>query len=1025
MNYYLLERSTHRISLTLYIRKNSIKQCFLSLLFFFITSATFAQHVVNGIVTSRDSTLQGVTVVDKENNKNATVTDASGRFKINVSGNGTLLFSHIGFNSREIKVNNRTEITVQLESNISKLGEVVVIGYGTQLKKDVTGSISTITSKEFDERPVPSLESALQGLAPGIDIAERNSHPGQLGTISIRAIGSISAGYSPLWVIDGIPTDQRNAAAINPADIASVDILKDASSTAIYGSRGANGVIIITTKSPRQGRSALNVSMTSGVSTIPKSERPKMLNAKEYVQYYSEINGGTAPSWLSNSWDGVTSTDWEDQLYKSGLFQDYTVSASGGNEKASYLLSGGYINQGGVIPGESSSKYSARLKVDYHAIDRVTIGLSIAPNMTIINGSFPDVLKLAEFMPPILPVRRDDGSFSQGADIAGISNANPIEVLKNYKQTSNLFRLLGGVNLAIEPIDGLILKSTLSANIGSDDYETIYNAPEGGRRGSLSPISTLGLEQRQDLGWLNENTVNFKRQIGKDHSFDLLAGLSLQEDNSKSLNSNVSGLPIVGVTVLSLGNSATLTSNNGLTKSTLVSYYGRVNYSYKDRYLITGTVRSDGSSRFGSNNRFKTFGSFGLGWRLSQENFMKNLKIVDNAKIRLSYGTTGSNSIPDFVSRASLVPSQWSFGGVAVNAVNIGDPGNSNLTWETSKQFDIGLDLTLLKNRFDLVFDYYNNITSSLLLVKNVVPSSGFNGFLTNIGSMRNRGIELSLNARIIDNNDFKWSLGGNFINNQQEILDLGSVSEILVYFGAVRQYVGGELQNIHLVKATGIFRQGDKAPAQPNAVPGDIIYEDVNGDGKISNFLGADGQNLDGTNLNWIYGINTSLRYKNFEMRVLFNGKAGASIFDQNLFLGEDNRLNIYKEKWYDDRYISESQPGDGFTPRAGGRLGQRTISTMIQKADFLRFKNINLSYDLPMSFLDKAGIKNAKLYISVENVHTFSSFIGGNPEGRRGQAGGGSRLAGEGDGRELAVSNEVHLPLPRIWTLGINFSF
>lgn len=1003
------------------------------------------QQAITGSISDKDGTpLPGANILEK-GTTNGTQADFDGNFSLELENeNAVLVISYVGFATKEVGLNGKTDLTITLEESAAGLDEVVVVGYGTQQKKDVTGSISTISAENFEQRPVANVESALQGLSPGINIADRNSRPGELGTVSIRAIGSISAGYEPLWVIDGFPTDQRNAAAINPADIASIDILKDASSTAIYGSRGANGVIIITTKSPRGGRSALNVSITSGVSSIADSARPKVLNSEEYVNFYTEANGGVTPTWINNSWDGVTNTDWRDELYQNALFQNYNISASGGNEKVSYLLSGGYINQGGVIPGEGSDKYSARLKVDYHITDRVKIGLNIAPNITQINLSSPNpqspgnsfaniggssVIDLAESMPPILPVRRSDGSFSQGNDIAGVNYANPIELVENYSRTENLFRMLGGMDLTIEPIDGLIIKSTLSANIGSNEVESIYYAPTDGRRGNLPAESTLAIGQIQTNGWLNENTVNFKWQIGQDHSFDLLAGYTLQKDKSKFITSSVNGLPVTGVKVLSLGNSATLNSRNGLTENTLMSYLGRGNYSFKDRYLITGTVRSDGSSRFGSNNRFKTFGSFALGWRLSEEEFIKNLKVVDNAKIRVSYGTSGSNSIPNYIASASLDPTQWSFGGVAVTGANVGDPGNPDLTWETSTQLDIGLDLGLFKNRFNMVFDYYNNETTSLLLVKNVVPSSGFAGFLTNIGSLRNRGVEVALDARVINNNDFNWTIGGNVTWNQQEILDLGGVDEIRNYFGAVRQFVGGELQNIHLVNAIGIFREGDSAPAQPNSVPGDIIYEDFNGDGTISNFLGPDGQNLEGTNLDWIYGLNTSLKYKSFELSTLFNGQAGGSIFDQRLFLGEDGRLNIYKEKWYDGRYISESQPGDGVTPRAGGRLGQRTISTMIQKTDFFRFKNITLSYDLPETFLDKTGITNARMFFSVENIHTWTKFVGGNPEGRGNSAGGpsllgGSRISGVDDSRELAVSNLAHLPLPRTFTLGINFS-
>ena len=976
-----------------------------------------------------------------------TATDVNGVYLIAAPDDATtLVFSFIGFVTQEVTIDGRTVIDVVLAEDVAGLEEVIVTGYGTQLRRDVTGSISSVMADELALRPVVSIEKALQGLAPGLNVADRSANPGDLTQISIRAIGSLSAGYEPLWVIDGFPTDQRNAALINPLDIESVDVLKDASATAIYGSRGANGVIIITTKSGRIGTAQISVDIGTGTSSIPQSARFELLNAAEYVQFHTEKNGGTVPDFIANSWDGVTDTDWQDELYQSAPFHSYAISASGGTEKVSYLLSGNFIEESGVIPGEGYDKISGRLKIDYRPTDRVTFGLNVAPNLSKITkssrpsedgGDWRSAQAQAILLPPIIPVKNADDSYAIGSYVPGnFPIGNPLETVQVYERTQDLFRMLGGISLSVEPIAGLTFKSALSTNIGADRSESIYNAPSGAPRFQYSALSTLNVGQGQQFGWLNENTVNLRRLVGSDHFFDVLAGFTLQKDRFDWVSSNVSGLQIPGPRILSIGDSETLTSANGISEHALASILGRLNYSFKDRYLFTATVRRDGSSRFGANNRYQTFGSFALGWRLSEEPFMQDLDFINDAKVRVSYGSTGSNAIPNYIARASLRPVSHAFGSTPLTGVAIGDPGNASLTWETSEQLDVGLDLVIFDGRYRMVFDYYNNVTASLLLSRNIVASSGYGGFLTNIGSMRNAGVELSADVALIENRDFAWSIGGNVTHNDQEILDLGGDEEIRNFFGALRRTVGGELQNIHVVEHTGIVREGDNPPAQPGAEPGSMLYADVDGDGSISNFLGSDGVNLSGTNIDWIYGFNTSVRYKDLELSALFTGQAGASVLDLYIIqVGAPFRLvNLSKEFWYDGRYISESEPGDGKTPSASGfDTGVGAVSSLgIQDTDFLRLRNITLTYKVPQALLRSLGASNARasIYTSVEHVHMWTGFIGGNPEGRRNSAGGpslfgSSRIPGVGDGREIGLTSPPHLPLPRIWTFGIHFTY
>ena len=1002
---------------------------------------------IEGTVTDvNGDPLAGATVRVADSNI-GTATDIDGTYVITVPDDATtLVFSFIGFVTQEVAIDGRTEIDVVLEEDVARLEDVIVTGYGTQLRKDVTGSIASVSAADIATRPVASIEKALQGLVPGLNVADRSGNPGELAQLSIRAIGTLSAGYEPLWVIDGFPTDQRNAQMLNPADIESIDVLKDASATAIFGSRGANGVIIVTTKSGQIGTAQINLDMNSGMSSLPRSSRFELLNAQEYVQFHTEQNGGTVPSWIADVWDGSTDTDWQDELYQTAPFHNWSLSAHGGTEKVSYLLSTSYTEESGVVPGEGYDKFGGRLKLDYRPNDRITFGLNVAPSISKIlkssspseNGSdWSSAWAQAILLPPIIPMFNADGSYAIGSYVPGnFPIGNPLETIKHYKRTSDLFRMLGGVSLSAEILPGITLKSILATNIGSDKNETLYDAPPGGPRFTYSAVSTLNVGQVWRRGWLNENTANFRRQVGSDHFFDVLAGFTMQRDRVEFVSSNVSGLQIPGARILSIGDSETLTARNGFGENALVSILGRLNYSYKDRYLLTATMRRDGSSRFGANNRYQTFGSFALGWRLSEEEFVKSMGFVNDAKLRVSYGSTGSNAIPDFIARPSLGPVNHSFGSTQLTGIAIGDPGNPSLTWETSEQLDIGLDLTLMDGRYGIVLDYYNNVTTSLLLSRNIVASSGYGGFLTNIGSMRNDGIELSTNVAVMQLPDFDWFVGGNVTYNNQEILDLGGDEEIRNFFGALRRTVGGELQNIHVVEHIGIAREGETYPAQPGAEPGTMVYRDADGDGSISNFLGPDGVNLEGTNLDYVYGFHTDVRYKDFDLSVQFNGQAGASVLDLYIIqIGAPfRRVNLSKEFWYDGRYISESEPGDGRTPSASGfDTGIGAVSSLgIQDTDFLRLRNVTLGYTLPQNMLRGLGLRSARgrVYMSMENIHMWTSFIGGNPEGRRNSAGGpslfgGSRIPGVGDGREIGLTSPPHIPLPRVWTIGIHLTY
>jgi len=977
-------------------------------------------------------------------------TDAAGVFTIGASSDATLTVSAVGYVSQEVAVGGRTSIEISLVPDSKMLSDIIVVGYGTQDRKTLAGSVAKISNERIEGRPVTSAEQALSGLTPGLNVAQPGASPGDLATINIRGIGSISAGYSPLFVIDGYPTDQRNFAAINPRDIASIEVLKDASATAIYGSRGANGVIMVTTKSAKEGKQQINVGMSTGISQITNSARPKLLSGQEYVNYYTESftnRGQAVPASIAN-WNG-TETNWQDVVYKTGAFNDLNISASGGTAKTSYLISGNYMDQQGTVIGEGQKKYSVRLSVDHRPNDRISFGLMAAPNFTDISRGSPapedgtdwaSANSLAYLLPPIMPVRRTNGTYALPSDL-GIPGpvglmANPLELLDTYKRNTLLFRMIANSYFSAEILKGLTFRTSIGVNFSTDKTQTLYNAP--GPRFTLPSVSQLTLGMSQGVNWLSETTLAYKKSIEK-HSFDALLGYAAQDDQFESISSNVSSLAVTGPTILSLGDTKTLTSSNGVTANTLLSYLGRLNYSYDGKYLLTASIRRDGSSRFGANNRFKTFWAVAAGWNLSEEGFIKSLGFISNAKLRGSFGTTGSNGIPNFVARPSLTPVNTTFGSSQLKGVYNGDPGNSNLTWETSKKLDVGLDLSLFNDRLTLVFDYYNNKTEDLLLTKSLPLSSGYAGTLTNIGSMKNYGWELTLSGMAVKTNDLSITVGGNVTRNNQEVLSLGGANELFNFFGALRTVVGGELQQIRGTKAIGIVRSGEVLPAQPTAKPGDIKFQDLDGNNAISDFLGNDGQLVGDPNLDWLYGLNASIKYKNFELFTLIQGQAGGSVYDFYLIqVGTDAQgVNLSRDFWYNGRYVNEQNPGDGKTPRAGallvsgGAAGVGFVSSLgVQKTNYMRIRNVTLNYNIPAAVSSKLKVNNARAFISVENLHTFTKFIGGNPDARRNSIGGpgligGSRLSGTYDGRELGLTSVPSLPLPCTWTLGATFSF
>lgn len=1007
----------------------------LAIVFFYLNaSAAPFDRVIRGQVKGPGGLpLAGVTVTVK-GTSDAVSTDSSGNFVISI-GDGqqkpVLVFSSVGYVTFEASVGSGSRVDVQLETDIRNLNDVVVVGYGTQKRKDLTGAISSVSSAQIAERPVSSYTDALAGITPGIDVAPRAARPGNLPEIRIRGIGSISGDTEPLYVVDGFPTDAANAAAINPADIQSVDILKDASATAIYGSRGSNGVVILTTKSGRVGQSRVDVSLKQGISKVNKREYYKELDGQQYVEWYKEkaqFAGTAIPSWVTN-YDGKTNTNWQDLIYRTAPFRDYNVSISGGTDKLTFLFSGGFLNQEDILINSGYDKYSARMKLDYKASKRISIGMNLAPNFTSQRISAPDddfssLTGAAVLLPPIIPAYNPDGTPSDPNKFGILTNqmANPLTIAQNYKGQQQNFFLLSNAYLQVELLKGLTAKSSIGANISDNKYH--FFQAQGMQAQALSPVTALGLNSERTIDWLNENTLNFKRTFGEDHRLEALAGYTVQKVNYEANGAAANTFPSsLGQTI---GFGSVQSGSSAASGNTLLSYLARANYSYKDRYLITATIRRDGSSRFGTNHLWGYFPSVAAGWNLSNEGFMEGVKWVDRAKIRASYGSTGSNFIGDFTSKASLSAINSSFGNNAVIGFINADPGNPDLSWEKSNQVDVGADLSFF-NRLSFTFDYYDARTKDLLLAVNVPTSTGYGSNLTNIGKMRKWGYELAVNGNIIKQKDFGLDLGFNVSHARQKVLALGPTGAALhQFFDVLVTAVGGPLEQEHALKQIGILSQADiddpkVAKKAVGDIAGDYKFLDANKDGLIDAFNGADGQLVGDNNPRWFYGANVSVRYKSWRLTGLFQGQQGGKLLDfvYQIMSLHNNNTNMDRF-FYDGRYISPSQPGNGKTPRAGYNDIGAVSSWQVQKTDYFRIRNVNLSYGVPESFYRKLLINDLRAYISVENIATFTSFRGGNPQATRYGSG---RIVG--DGRTIGLNSVATAPIPRVFTLGVNFSF
>jgi TonB-linked SusC/RagA family outer membrane protein len=917
--------------------------------------------------------------------------DASGSFKINVPLNATLRIQSVGYITVSLKADFSNQMLVKLSSDHKGLDEVVVIGYGVQRKSDLTGSISSIKGSELTKIGGSNVAEALQGKATGVQVLNVGT-PGAAPLVRIRGIGT-NGDPNPLYVVDGMFVNDIQY--LNSQDVASMEILKDASATAIYGSRGANGVILVTTKKGKNGKPVINFNGSEGFDFLTR--RYEVADAAQYAQLQNQINGKDV---YPNAASLGKGTNWIDEITQKGKVREYQLSVTGGSDKGNYNISGGYFKQNGVVKFTDYDRLTLRVNNEY----KIAKGLSIGENISMSSSNTTGIASssgLRTFnavyrISPLLSVYGANGNFTAGQDPDII---NPYAALFYGKDANNNnLRIVGNAWLNYELIKGLTYRSSYGIDYSADKFHFFEPAYAILSPNQIHAVNSLTDNRTTNYVWLWENTLTYDKQIGKDHHLNLLGGVTAQKRTYDFLGGvgqnlgfdspDYQYLGVVPATNLSISTSAF--------KESIFSYLARATYSFKDRYLFTGTFRADGSSKFGPNNRYGYFPSVALGWRVSEESFLKKAEWVNNLKLRASWGQIGNDKINNYIAYSTVTQDPVYnpvFNGVAATNGTILTASNKNIKWERTEQTDLGLEFGTLNNRLNFEFDYFNRDTKDLLLVVPIPGgSTGINATYSNVGSIRNRGIEfmVSWNDRI---RDFSYGIKVTGSTYKNKVLDFGGqiiTSSTFMSNSIHRGEAGQPIGYFYGYKVKGIFQNqaeidrynataAAKAPGkvyQSNVQPGDFIYEDVDGDGYIT---GNDQTNIGSPHPKFIGGLTLTASYKGFDFGLDLMGSFGAKIYNSARNQIGSTNTNISVE------YLNAWTPTNTNTtiPRfavsSNNSLGS---SFNVQDGSYLKIRNVELGYNLKNSFLRNVKIVNLRLFVNLTNPLYITKYKGFSPE-------------------------------------------
>ena len=1021
------------------------------------------ERIITGqVVDESGKPLEGATV-GARGAAVVTTADTQGRYRITIpDGVKQLIFTMLGYHAEERSLTGSTVINVTMKAAVSDLDEVVVVGYGTQRRQDLTGAVSSVSAKQIQDVPTPSLDGALVAKMPGVQVSQTTGAPGGGISVKVRGTGSIGAGNEPLYVIDGFPVtanyEQNNNPlnSLNTNDIASIEVLKDASATAIYGSRGSNGVVIITTKSGASGKMKVNLDLYSGFQQPTKYL--DVMDAKEYASYIIDsrnnawVDTGGDPSAPNSERSAIyrilpilqdasalaNSTDWQRELFRTAPTHNAQLTFSGGNEQVRYLTSAGYYRQDGIIINSDFSRYAFRVNLDADVSDRFRIGLNLSPSYSVRNpmvaeghfssgGNGGAVVLAALMMPPFMPVYNDDGSYTTALSLGnGFSSLeNPVKSARERVNRATDFRLLGTVFGEYDLLDKLTYKLLVGTDLQNGKSNTFSPSIVGSDGNPPPVIPSATYRGQESYNWLIEHTLNYAADFGK-HHLNALAGFTAQKVHADDAVIAATNFPNDLVHTLNAG--VVSSASTSSFEWTLLSLLGRVNYSFADKYLLTATLRRDGSSRFGMNQKWGMFPSLSAGWRISEESFLQSADWLSDLKLRTSFGYTGNNLIGNYEHVGLLSIQNYVFGvngGILVNGLGPSSVSNNDLSWEKNRQFDVGLEVGLWSNRLFLIADFYDKITSDLLLNVPVPSLTGYTNARQNIGKVRNQGWEFGVSSRNLTGS-LTWSTDLNFSTNRNTVLALGPSAEpIFGNYGLTNSHiteVGRSLGNFYGYQVAGIFQNEEEVanlPSFADSAPGQFRFADADGDGKLS----VGDRTVLGSPLpDFIFGITNNFAYKGMELSFLIQGVQGNEIMNLSRrfianFAGTANALRELNGRWR-----SPEDPGNGMTPRVNRDLSRYSSSnasanissTHIEDGSFVRLKNVTLGYNVPSGWLGKWKLSSARIYVNGQNLVTITRYSGYNPE-----------VSVTGIDPLTPGVDYGGYPIAKVYTLGLNVGF
>jgi len=1009
-----------------------IRQLFTVFVFLFFPALVFAQKRITGQVKDdQGQPLPGIAVSNKEKTA-TTATDSTGHFKLNADPGNTLLFRSVNHEELQVTVDNRAVYNVVLKAKVTDLDDVIVIGYGVQQKKDITGAVDKVNVSDMQKAPVRSFEEALAGRVAGVQVNSNDGQPGSNINITIRGYNSVTQSNSPLYVIDGFPIENPNNNTINPQDIESMEVLKDASATAIYGARGASGVILITTKRGKEGPPIVSFSTSYGLQNIIK--KADLMNPYQFVKYQLEVDSVSAKQlYFTNGrtldyYKTEPSLDWQSKVLRTAPMQNHTISVSGGSQKTRYSLSGSVLKQDGIIIASDYTRYQGRATLDQVIDNHLKTGFNVNYSYLMQRGLSPvqvSTLASSNAMYSVWGSRPTTGLnndsiaqllFDPTTDLNSDYKINPQINISNAVRNNRTNNFTANVYVEYTLARDLVLKVSGGISLNTLRQEVFNNSNTifGSSLTNLGRTNGVNgsLTYTENNSWLNENTLTWTKRIRKNHLFTLLGGVTEQQNNSSYFGQAATFLPneSLGISGLDEGTPQQVIASESVW--TLASFLGRANYSYKSKYLFTASMRADGSSKFAPGKRWGYFPSGALAWRFTQERFIKKaLPFIDDGKLRLSYGKTGNNRVSDFAYLSVItlpIGSSYVINNNYVRGSNVTAIGNPDLKWETTAQTNLGIDLSFLKSRLNVTADVYRKTTRDLLLYANLPLSLGYDNAFKNIGSVQNDGLEFTINTVNVKGRNFTWNTNFNISFYKNKVLQLAenqnsftstipwdyNYTGIPAYSAQVGQPLGlmygyiwdGVYQYSDFNRTTnGGYILKDNVPTNGNTraliQPGDIKYKDINGDKVVD----ANDYTVIGRGLPiHTGGFTNNFRYKGFDLGIFFQWSYGNDILDANemVFNGNSlNRTNLNQFASYDNRWTPTNQTSN--IPRVKGIPSNSPYSSRyVEDGSYIRLKTLNFGYSLPASFLKRAKMKEFRIWLACQNLFTWTKYPGMDPE-------------------------------------------